>query len=387
MKIKYSLFSCLLSAVCLFACNTDEDTFATGGDIDITEKLPEGTFDREIKNLHVTSLLHGITIEWTAPDDLNSLNFYWVEWKGITSGSVFSKSVKKGVNELEITRLNNEEYQITVQCVSSMFLYSEGVSMNGSPIFDTTAPQAISGLSVQPYETSAVLEWTNPDDPDFEDIKIEVWDIQSGAIFVTMLIPADKSDYTVGNLAKTHEYRISISAMDYLGNTSEPVSADTKTVSYRESMLGKTPAWEIVSFSTEETSEATSEGDGTTGRAADAIDSDENTFWHSQWTNGGSSLPQHIVFDVHQEVLPKRLVCYKRKNNSNGPETVKIEGSVDGTVWYDFGTFEIDGKSDDGQECMLTGTRNVRYFKYTVLKSGNGYAMVRNIDLLILTPR
>ncbi|MDR1272947.1 MAG: M60 family metallopeptidase [Odoribacteraceae bacterium] len=138
--------------------------------------------------------------------------------------------------------------------------------------------------------------------------------------------------------------------------------------------------WEVIDFSAQETS-----GEGTTGRAAHAIDGNDATFWHSPWTGTGSTLPQWIVIDLHQEVTPTTLVSYKRNNNNNGPTSVKVEGRLDPSQpWSDFGTFALSATNNGGQNCPLVNPQKVRYIKYTVLASPNGYAMVRNINILAL---
>lgn len=161
----------------------------------------------------------------------------------------------------------------------------------------------------------------------------------------------------------------------YIGNKNS-TSVQFKTLS---EILLDNSQWSIADCSTEETS-----GEGATGRAKDAIDNNDATFWHSQWTGAGSKLPQWIVIDMKQEVIPTTLISFKRNNNSNGPTSVKIKGSLDRNEWFDFGTFTLTATNNDGQFCNLKNSKKSRYIKYTVLSSPNNYAMVRGIKIRAL---
>ena len=51
--------------------------------------------------------------------------------------------------------------------------------------------------------------------------------------------------------------------------------------------------WKVIKFSSEETS-----GEGSNGRAAQTIDSDPKTYWHSKWTGGAAKCPHFLTVDM-----------------------------------------------------------------------------------------
>ncbi|GHT18931.1 hypothetical protein AGMMS4957_02150 [Bacteroidia bacterium] len=400
MKTKYLVLNFALSGLFFAGCNTAADELSVGGDIEITETLPQGTFAKNVTNLRATDAWeHGITIEWDEVEDDN-LAGYWIEWKSTATGATYSATIK-GEPYLDIVSLYNDTYKITVKCVSKDLLYSTGVSINATPVVDKTAPGAVTNLQVETFETLMVLTWKNPNDTDndFEKLHLNVKNASGNVVHDDIVLSTDVNSYMVVNLTPSTSYTFSLTTEDYVGNVSAPVSVTETTLKsidpnlYDEVPLNKqaTP-WTIADFSTEEAS-----GEGATGRAADAIDysadpdNEAGTFWHSRWTSGGSSLPQYITFDVGKTILPKTLTSWKRKGNGTGPREVKIEGSTDKTKFYDFGTFEITATSDEGQKMTLKNVREVRYIRFTVLKAGatgtGGYAMVRNIEMTVWVPK
>lgn len=366
----------MLSALILMtSCNTDEDTSATGKDVDITETLPEGIFAAEVSNISLSPGLREIQLSWNAPTN-KDLSSYLISWKGtISDKAEYSQIVTKSETSFVIDHLYNEQYTVTVKCVSTGLLYSTGVTSSATPVLDNTPPGKVSDLKAEPLAVAAQLTWINPSDPDLELLTLVVIDVATNEEILSVDLPPYTTTYQLVGLEEKSQYKVQLTTIDYIGNSSSASEILLKTLS--EVKLSK--PWEIVGFSAEE-----AVGEGSTGRAKDAIDNDDATYWHSPWTGGGSSLPQWIVFDVGQEVIPTVLISYKRNNNNNGPTSVKIEGSKDQTTWYDFGTFALAKDNNQGQNCNLKNPEKVRYIKYTVLASPNGYAMVRNIEMRAL---
>jgi hypothetical protein len=378
MKKRHITWTLLLAAATLVGCNEDDATAASGGDIEITEKLPEGTLATEVTNLAIVPAEHYLLVTWTEPADVDH---YRVEWKGRgVDKNLYSETVKAGTAYLLLERLYNEAYDVTVKCGSDDYLYSTGVATTGTPLADNTPPGLVQDVEVEPLAVSAALSWSNPSDDDLEKICLTVFDITNDAEIISLSLPPYTENYQLVNLADLTEYRISISTEDYLGNASALVDKTMKTLTEKQLDKAVTP-WEVVDFSQEETL-----GEGANGRAAQAIDGNDATYWHSPWYVSSSVLPQWIVIDLHQEVIPTVLISYKRNNNNNGPTSVKIEGclDLDQPNWFDFGTFSLAANVNDGQNCNLINPKRVRYVRYTVLSSPNGYAMVRNINIRAL---
>lgn len=357
-------------------CNTDVTDYIAGGEIDITETLPEGgSYDINTANLKIASGERSITVSWDAVSDAD-LSYYILEWtgQGDADATIYTQSVSKELKSYTLKNLYNESYKITVKCASKDHLVSSGVSITASPEFDITAPAAVGKVVAFPLAISASLNWENPKDEDLYKIVITVAN-KDGSTPVVVELPAYTTSYQAINLAEMSEYDVTIDTYDYIGNKSS-TSVDFKTL--RETLL-LNKNWTLADFSQEETS-----GEGATGRAKDAFDDNDATYWHSPWSGAGSILPQFIVIDLNEEVIPTTLISFKRNNNNNGPTSVRIEGSLDQKEWSDFGTFPLARDNNEGQNCNLRDTKKVRYIKYTVLASPNNYAMVRNIKIRAL---
>lgn len=369
------IFLLLLVGMLSTGCNTDENTYVADGlPIDITETLPADAYAAEVGNITITPAVHQITVNWVEPAEQGTLSHYLVEWKGSASDAApYSRTVKKGTNSIVLDRIFNEEYAITVKCVAADLRVSAGVPVTGTSIHDVTPPGTVSGFSAAPLSKASSLSWGNPTDADFEMLELKVIHTAvDTAVLTTVLLPSATS-YMVAGLQTTTDYHATIAARDYLGNGTE-VTLDFKTRP-EEKIIDKTK-WKIVDFSTEETS-------GDPGQAANAIDGNNTTFWHSRWTGDGSSLPQYIVIDLGETITPSTLVSYKRSGNTNGPTLIKVEGSTDQTTWNDFGTHTVKRDVDTGQDCYLTNAMPSHFIRVTVLAAGGAFAMIREIDIMV----
>lgn len=67
-----------------------------------------------------------------------------------------------------------------------------------------------------------------------------------------------------------------------------------KEESFKQNIIDK-KGWEMIDFSSEET-----KGEGTNGRAAQTIDGDVNTYWHTQWRGGAATYPHHLTVDMKE---------------------------------------------------------------------------------------
>lgn len=86
------------------------------------------------------------------------------------------------------------------------------------------------------------------------------------------------------------------------------------------------PLWSIAGFSSEET------GEEEPTLAANAIDGNEDTFWHSVWSGGNfapgvstGKCPQYIIVDLKNEYTLSGVLLYQRKGYRNGPTSAQVE--------------------------------------------------------------
>ncbi len=72
-----------------------------------------------------------------------------------------------------------------------------------------------------------------------------------------------------------------------------------------------------------------------TGQASALIDRDLNTIWHSEYSPTRPGYPHWLSFDMLKPVYVTKIAMAPRQNNGNGPTKFKLEGSADGTTWFD----------------------------------------------------
>lgn len=392
-KCKIALI--LLISVGMVRCNENENIAGSGGEIEIVDSLPVGKYEVAVSNIEVTSGERLLNVSWDAPSNTSRLAYYQVEWRGRYSDTtLYTAPVTE--TSYQITHLYNDEYSIQVSAVATNMQKSDPVAVEGffSPLEDTEAPENISSLQVTPVATSAALTWENPSDEDFDRIIVKVRRTDSVGWFLTDTLSAVESSLSIVGLESRTEYGYMIQTLDYIGNISEAIEGTFRTL--MEVQLEKldadgNPLWSIVDFSSQETR-------GDDGVAANAIDGKDNTFWHSVWNGGdfgdgttSGDLPQYIVVDLKQEVIPSVVMLYRRDGAGTGPTSVKIESTLEAplsrdTEWTDLGTHTLNGGTDNGAlSCNISVLQRARYIRITVLAAASGtYAIVREINVRAL---
>ncbi|MFE5626563.1 discoidin domain-containing protein [Streptomyces virginiae] len=124
---------------------------------------------------------------------------------------------------------------------------------------------------------------------------------------------------------------------------------------------------------------------GENGRAANVLDGDGNTIWHSKWTATAAPLPHSITIDMHRTAVVSALVYRPRANGPNGRVgEYAIHVSADGQNW---GTPLATGTlADDATTKTLgfapTGARFVRLTAVTEAGNRGPWTSAAEIDLL-----
>ncbi|WP_200975992.1 DUF3472 domain-containing protein [Echinicola sp. 20G] len=117
--------------------------------------------------------------------------------------------------------------------------------------------------------------------------------------------------------------------------------------------------WSVIDFSSEETS-----GEGAdNGRAADAIDENPATFWHSQWAGGNPGYPHYITLDLGASREAKGLVIQNRSKQNGRPKTIEVEVSADNSTWTSLETLSIPL---DGGAVNFNAPATFQYIKLTI---------------------
>ncbi len=136
--------------------------------------------------------------------------------------------------------------------------------------------------------------------------------------------------------------------------------------------------WEILAFSSEETS-----GEGTNGLASLIIDNDYSTYWHSCWTTCEKefSYPHLIKIDLKESKSVKGLTIVQR-NGSRKIKEFEILGSTDGENWESIGNFSLDNSANP-QDFNFPTQVSLKYFRFKPISShdGNRFAALAEISL------
>lgn len=136
--------------------------------------------------------------------------------------------------------------------------------------------------------------------------------------------------------------------------------------------------WEIVSFTTQETS---GEGAGN-GLAKCLIDGDTETFWHAKWQGGSTPLPYDIVIDMKQDIQIAQVELLPRGRGSNNPiKVVEFAASEDNVNWTPIGRFGFTNQ-DAALEYYVKSIK-ARYIKLTIPDDGGNstVAAIRELDV------
>lgn len=125
--------------------------------------------------------------------------------------------------------------------------------------------------------------------------------------------------------------------------------------------------WTVLDYSTQEDSG----GEGDTGRAADILDDDLETYWHSCWNGCTAIPPHHIVIDMGEIKEVSGFRFSQRQTLSRAVKTLEIQISDNNTSWTSVGNFELMNASSK-QDINLNSVQTFRYFKIIVKASHDG---------------
>ena len=138
--------------------------------------------------------------------------------------------------------------------------------------------------------------------------------------------------------------------------------------------------WKIVAVDSQETA-------GENNSAANAIDGNASTFWHTRW-NEDLALPHFITVDMGKSHRIGGFTYLPRQDGTiNGTvENYRFETSTDGTNWTTnivSGTFANIQNNPSLQEVSFAPV-NARFFRFTALKAvnGNGWTSAAEISVV-----
>lgn len=139
--------------------------------------------------------------------------------------------------------------------------------------------------------------------------------------------------------------------------------------------------WEVVSFS--------SQHGGDANKAANFIDGDVTTRWHTLY--GGPSYPHVVTIDLAVLTSISEFELYRRVTDEfanqgqdgdpRGCDKFKLEVSVDNDNWIDLGTFDFDRMTNDAQSYPVTLDQKVRYVRFTGLEGPEDFMVMGEMML------
>ncbi|WP_251064444.1 discoidin domain-containing protein [Streptomyces sp. ISL-44] len=115
------------------------------------------------------------------------------------------------------------------------------------------------------------------------------------------------------------------------------------------------------------------ETSGENGRAANVLDGNTGTIWHSQWTGTPAPLPHSITIDMQRTTVVSALVYHPRPDGPNGRAgAYTVTTSTDGTAFgapVAAGTWRDD---DTVKTATFTRAENARFVRLTVTTEAGG---------------
>ena len=148
----------------------------------------------------------------------------------------------------------------------------------------------------------------------------------------------------------------------------EAVQAASRLKSFRTVDMSK---WTLLKYSDEET-----EGEGDNGRAAQVIDGNSSTYWHSKWKNSKAPFPHYFIFDAGVETTITGISLYQSRESGYRARMYRLYTSEDGKTWKSrkSGAFSNDNSPEVDFGTELTS----RYFKLDFLSSYGGDVLAIN---------
>ncbi|WP_242205760.1 DUF3472 domain-containing protein [Aestuariivivens insulae] len=141
---------------------------------------------------------------------------------------------------------------------------------------------------------------------------------------------------------------------------------EVPTLPAEPTLLSRT-GWSVIDYSTQEDSG----GEGSTGRAADVLDGDVNTYWHSCWSGCTATPPHHITVDAGSSITASGFRFVQRQSLSRAVKDVEIQVSTDNSSWQSLGDFVL-GNSSAPQDINLSSATTFRYFKFIAKSAHDG---------------
>ncbi|MDB4559223.1 fibronectin type III domain-containing protein [bacterium] len=168
-----------------------------------------------------------ITVTWTAAAD-SFVNRYIVEWKKTSESSTAYRSATIQTTTFELTDVViGTSYNVNVYSVNALGVKSEALSITTAGVGDTTAPAKPTAVTATSGINTITLNWVNPSDSDFSNVKILRKEAGTQYIQVATVSgnPGSAASFSNGGLAANRQYFYRIKSVDFSGNQSDNTNA------------------------------------------------------------------------------------------------------------------------------------------------------------------
>ena len=119
--------------------------------------------------------------------------------------------------------------------------------------------------------------------------------------------------------------------------------------------------------------------------AANVLDGDPGTFWHTRWQPVNDPMPHELIIDLGRELSIAGVTCWPRQDQSNGRiGDAEFYGSTKEDAWSEALARVRWINTRDSQTARFKQPAQVRYLRMVVRSevNGNPFVALADIDLL-----
>lgn len=147
----------------------------------------------------------------------------------------------------------------------------------------------------------------------------------------------------------------------------DSLAIDTFYTEYEQRAVDKMRKFEKASWTvTADSREERDDPNATLYTPAKAIDNDINTFWHTPWTVF-TPFPHWLAVDMKQTFTVGYVELTCRQNNTRGITEFSIQGSMDGTNWTTYNTYNLI-QQNATQRFEVSGNPQIRHIRIYATK-------------------
>jgi hypothetical protein len=313
-------------------------------------------------NFFITNLTE-TELSWTVPNSSTSQFRLQVQ----SGGDVIVDSIITDDDTVPIITTNGILLRITLEDVLGNTTTKKIVV--GSQDF---APRTPAGLKVDDNGSSSIrISWDNVENASLYEVQV-----QENFSWKTVG-STNSNSFTINNLEGRTRYRARVSAINDFGKSSFSEYVFAITTVSNENIISKDD-WSVIYYDSEETA-------GENGKAANSIDGDENTYWHTAWSSSAPTHPHEIVLDLGNKYSLKGFKYLPRQDGGvNGIikdyEFYVSEGGENWENAISFGTFEPNTSLKEIDFPQVEGS----YVRLVALSEINGGAWTSMAELTLV---